>query len=143
MSVPASLSELVDCYYAAYNAHDVDAILALQTSDAEYRLHGVAGTTTWVGVDACREVYEHHLRAWPDQRLDCHGVAIDGNLCVCHVLLTGTLALPWRMAGRTYAPTGRPVTFELVHVLRCEGNLVRIKDGWVDGLAIHNQLVSP
>jgi ketosteroid isomerase-like protein len=131
VSIPERFAER---YYGAYNAGDLDGVLADYAPDAEYRLHGAAGPA------ALRAVYADQLRAWPDQRLTPRSVVASGDLLVCEVSLTATLAVPWELAETTYEPSGRPITFELVHVIRFRDGLVHLKEGWVDGLAIHRQL---
>lgn len=139
-NAPRSIEEMVERYYRGYNDHDVEAVLSCQTDDAEYRLHGAETPKSWVGADACREVYEHHLASWPDQKLELRSLVVSNSLCACHLFVTGTLVGSWEMAGRTYQPTGRAIGFEIVHIMQCEDNLIKIKDGWIDGIAIHNQL---
>jgi ketosteroid isomerase-like protein len=132
--------EFAQRYYQAYNDGDLDAILAEYAPDAEYRLHGADGVRTFRGVDACRAVYAAQLRAWPDQRLEPRSVLARDDLLVCEVTLTATLAEPWKFDRRTHQPSGRPISFDVMHVIRFRDGLLWIKDGWIDGLAIRNQL---
>jgi uncharacterized protein (TIGR02246 family) len=139
---PSAIEELVDRYNRAWNDHDLEAILALQTPDSSFVVHGTQELMKWEGIDACRASFEYLMKAWPDYRMEATSLHIDGDSWVCHQNLTGTLVLPWQMGGRTYEPIGRPITFEIVDLIRCEGNLVKLKEGWMDGLAIHNQLTA-
>jgi hypothetical protein len=139
-NIPSSIEELVQRYNQAWNDCDLEAILALQTPDSEFRIHGAQELMKWEGIDACREAYDYILKALPDQRMDSHSLVVKENFYVCHHFVTGTFALPWNMAGRVYEPTGETITFEILDIMTCEGNLVKLKDGWVDGLAMHNAL---
>lgn len=141
LSRPATIEELSERYLQAWNDHDLEGILALQTPDSEFRLHGGDGVRIWKGIDACRECYDFLLRAWPDQRFECNSLAFMDNMWIDHCTLTATLAMPWTMASRTYRPTGRAIAIEIADIMYCHGNRVRVKEGWIDGLAMHNQLM--
>src|SRR5690606_441049 len=49
---PKSLDELVERYNQAWGDHDLEAILALQTPDSEFRVHGAGELMKWEGIDA-------------------------------------------------------------------------------------------
>lgn len=142
MTAPASIQELAERYLAAWNDHDLEAILGLQTPDSEFHLNGAGGLKSWVGIDACREVYGFLLQAWPDQRFEVVELTVHEHGYIGHSRLTGTLALPWPMGDRTYQPTGKPLSFELVDIMECRDNRVRRKRCWIDGIALREQLES-
>ncbi|WP_028935768.1 ester cyclase [Pseudonocardia spinosispora] len=139
-SAPSSIDELVRRYNKAWNDHDLEAILAMQTPDSSFVVHGMHELLKWEGIDECRNAFEYLMKAWPDYSMTSTSLHVDGDSWVCHQNLTGTLALPWQMGGRTYEPTGKTITIEIVDLIRCEGNLVKLKEGWMDGLSIHKQL---
>lgn len=139
-TVPTSIEELAQRYNQAWGDHDLEAILALQTPDSEFRIHGTQELMSWDGIDACREAYGYLLQALPDQKFESHTLVVKEDFYICHHFVTATFVLPWQMGGRRYEPTGKPIRFEILDTMHCEGNLVKLKDGWVDGLAIHNQL---
>jgi len=142
-NVPRSLDELVRRYMKAWGEHDLDAIMSLHTPDyTEFIVHGGNGVQKWEGFDAVRECFDYLLRAWPDQSFKTTNLAISDKLYVAHHDLTGTLVTSWPMGGRTYQPTGRPITFEIVDIMHCESNLIRRKEGWIDGLAIASGLAA-
>lgn len=141
-TAPSSLDELVERYNKAWNDHDLDGILALHTAEPEFLIHGAQELMKWVGRDECRSCFEYLIDAWPDYHMVAGKPIIRDSVYVCSQMLTGTLVKPWKMAGRTYEPIGKPVTFEIIDVMHCEGNLIAVKDSWLDGLAIHNQLTA-
>jgi predicted ester cyclase len=141
-NVPSSLEELIQRYNGAWNDHDLEEILALQTPDSSFLIHGAQDVMKWEGIDACRECYTYLLQAFPDQKFETTSTVISKDMYVCHHYLTGTLTLPWQMGGRTYQPSDKPIRFELVDIMTCENNLVKVKNGWIDGLAIHKQLTA-
>lgn len=138
--VPTSVGELAERYGQAWNDHDLEAILALQTDDSVFVLHGGGGERASNGLQACRETYDFLLRAWPDQHFDVQRLEVREGFYVCESILTGTLALPWPMGDETFQPDGRQVRFDIVDIMVCEGNLVRHKSSWIDGFAIRQQL---
>lgn len=74
---------LADDYGAAWNARDVDAILALQTDDMVFRLH-IDGFDEVVGGEALLAVFSFCFDALPD----------------CHNLRDPDTAVPNRRRGR-------------------------------------------
>ena len=145
MSMPASkpdkIQALAERYLEAWNARDLERILALHAPDSEFRLHGADGVQIWKGIDAVRECFDYLLRAWPDQQFKCNSLEILDDMWIDHCTLTATLAVPWTMAGTTYQPTGRPISIEIADIMYCRGGRVTAKEGWIDGLAMHNQLM--
>jgi ketosteroid isomerase-like protein len=140
-AAPQNRDELVKRYMKAWGEHDLEGILSLHTSDyTEFIVHGGSGVQKWTGTDAVRDCFDFLLRAWPDQSFETTSLVVSDNLYVGHHNLTGTLVAPWPMGDKTYQPTGTPITFEIVDIMHCEGNLIRSKEGWIDGLAIAAQL---
>lgn len=138
--VPASLEELADRYDQAWNDFDLEGILALQTPDSKFILRGGGGTRVWDGIDACRSCYDYLLRLGPDGVMTRMELFVGDGIYVANHNYKATWALPWEMGGKTYEPTGKPVEFEMVDIMYCEGSLVKVKDGWIDGCALYQQL---
>jgi predicted ester cyclase len=140
ITTPTSTQELAERYLQAWQDHDLESILALQTPDSEFHLHGAGGVKSSIGIEACRETYDYILKAWPDQSFDVKGLTVHDNFYVGTSVLTGTLALPWQMGEATYQPTGTPISFEMVDIMQCEGNRIRLKNSWIDAVAVADQL---
>lgn len=142
-TAPRSLHELASRYLEAWNDHDLEAILALHTPDTEFHINGIDGVVSAVGIDACRETFAYLLRAWPDQRFELNRLTVRDDwedFWIVRWQLTGALALPWEMGGRTFEPSAAQVSFAGNDMMYCEGNLIKVKDSWIDGLAIRAQL---
>lgn len=138
--LPTSVEELADRYDQAWADFDVDAIISMQTPDSKFILRGGGGPKVWDGADACRECYGFLLQACPDGVMTrTHLFTGEGIYIANHDFKT-TFALPWEIGGKTYEPTGKPVEFEMVDIMYLEGNLVKVKDGWIDGGALQAQL---
>jgi steroid delta-isomerase-like uncharacterized protein len=102
----ARAREVNDATYAAWNAHDPDAVAAVFADDAQTRDAGSDAVAT--GRAAVRERAERLFAAFPDLRLERISLVIDGNRHADRWILTGThegdlLGL---------APTGRAVRVE-------------------------------
>lgn len=66
--------------------------------------------------------------------------AVTGMPGIVRSMSTGTLEMPWKLGDTDLQPSGGPVTFEIQDFMHCRGNRIRIKEGWIDGLAIRDQL---
>jgi predicted ester cyclase len=135
-----SLEDLARQYGQAWNDHDLDAICALHTDDVVLRLGGTGDVTELAGLDKCREIYGYLLAAWPDQNIETSSVVARDDFCFMQSTLTGTLALPWQMAGETFEPNGKPVSFALFDALEFEGDRIARKTTVIDGIAVREQL---
>jgi hypothetical protein len=139
---PTTLEELAIQYDQAWNDHDLDRIIELQTPDSKFILRGAAGSRTWEGREACRQCYDYLLRAWPDQHMVRTTLYVAEGIYVANHTYRGTLVMPWEMGGKVYQPTGRPVEFEMVDIMYCKDNRVHVKDGWIDGLQMALELAA-
>lgn len=141
--MPRSIAELAKMYLQAWSDHDVDRILSFHTLDTAFWVHGGHGLMQWDGIDGCREAFEYLFRLFPDQSFENKTLIVTDHYYIGHTMVTGTLAMPWKLGDQVYQPTGRPITFEIQDFMHCKGNRIRIKEGWIDGLAIHDQLTRP
>lgn len=98
--------EANDRTYAAWNAHDADAVAAVFAADAIVYENG--GTIVTRGRAAIRERAATLLTAFPDFHLERVELIIDGDRHADRWILTGTHRGP--LFG--IAPTGRPVRVE-------------------------------
>jgi steroid delta-isomerase-like uncharacterized protein len=106
MDMRARSIEVNDLTYAAWNAHDPDAVAAVFAEDAVTRDAGSEDVS--VGRGAVRERAAQLLAAFPDLGLERLDLVIDGDRHADRWVLTGThegdlLGIP---------PTGRSVRIE-------------------------------
>lgn len=141
-NIPSSVEELAKRYNQAWYDRDMDAILALHTPEFDFVLRGGNGIAKFSGRAACRGAFAMLMRAWPDYKFEGAELIVRKDFYMCHQYITGTLVEPWHMGGQTYQPTGKPTRFLIVDLMHCEGNLIKVKDGWIDGLAIHHSLTA-
>ena len=102
----------------AMNTHDLDAIMATYTLDAELVWPGgrrVSGTA------AIREHYENLLRAYSDTRIDIEQQYVDGDVVVSEFRNTATHTAPLRLAtGETVQSTGKRISMRGVNIARVQ-----------------------
>src|SRR3712207_4971528 len=68
-SVPAAATDVLSCWYAAWNAHDVAAVSALMTDDVRYE-DPAAHADVLEGRPAVEEYVRSAFRSLPDLRLE-------------------------------------------------------------------------
>jgi steroid delta-isomerase-like uncharacterized protein len=102
----ASTIDVNDRTYAAWNAHDPDAVAAVFAEDAVIREIGGGGEAR--GRDAIRARAVALFAAFPDLRLERIELVIDGDRHADRWVLSGTHRGP--LLG--LAPTGRQVRIE-------------------------------
>src|SRR5215470_957609 len=104
-----------DATYAAWNAHDADAVAAVFAPDAVLREMG--SPQAFQGRAAIRERAAMLLRAFPDLRLERIELVIDGDRHADRWVMTGT------HRGELFglAPTGRQVRVEGATFTRLDG----------------------
>ena len=124
----------MDRYCAAWNAHDVDALLSMQTDDMVFHLH-LEGSGEVVGAAALREQYTAFFQVMPDYRAEPTRTTVRGDLAVVEYTITATLAAPFPIGAFTGLP-GRHARFEAADVLRFSGGKVARKDVYVDAFAL-------
>lgn len=114
--------EINDRTYAAWNAHDADAVAAVFAEDAVIRELGGAGEMH--GRAAVRERAAALLTAFPDLRLERVELIVDGDRHADRWVLTGTHNGP--LFG--IPPTGRQVRVEGATFTRLGPNGLVIED---------------
>ncbi|HDH03759.1 MAG TPA: nuclear transport factor 2 family protein [Actinobacteria bacterium] len=104
---------LINHIVAAYNSHDVDALVAFYKSDVTY-WSALEGLKT--GVDAVREHIDHLHEILPDEKMQAQTIVTDGDLVVVEFESTGT------------NPVGHPYAIKFTEVFElCDGKVASIK----------------
>jgi steroid delta-isomerase-like uncharacterized protein len=126
------LERVIEAYGAAWNAHDVEAILAMHTVDSVFENHTSGGKG--VGKAAIREILKGVFAAFPDIRFEARRTYVRDGVVTQEWTATGTLAVPYTKDSMTVHPTGRKVSWNGVDVIPFVDNLVARKDVYVDSL---------
>ena len=132
MSKEHPLEKVIAAYGAAWNSHDVDAIIAMHTDDSVFENHTSGGKG--VGKVAIREILEGVFAAFPDIRFEARRTYVCDGLVTQEWTATGTLAVPYTRGSTTVQPTGRKVSWKGVDIIPFAGNLVARKDVYVDSM---------
>lgn len=88
----ADVLKLLDAFAAAWNRHDVDALMACMTDDCVFEASAgkdVAGTRS-VGRDAVRQAYAAVFETYPDARWNQPRHFVAGDRAVSEWTFTGT-----------------------------------------------------
>lgn len=118
-----ALSELLDGFLAAYNRHDLDAVLAYCTDDVLWE-DPTAGILH--GRHAVRSALSNVFRAFPDMKFGADEVtyfmSFDGTRAASSWRLTGTMA--GRLDPPGYAPTNGPIDIKGVCLYELRDGLI-------------------
>ena len=126
------LQKVIAAYGAAWNRHDVDAILAMHTEDSVFENHTSGGKG--VGKAAIREILEGVFAAFPDLQFEARRTYVRDDLVTQEWTATGTLSIPYTRAPMTVQPTGRKESWQGVDVIPFAGNRVARKDVYVNSM---------
>jgi ketosteroid isomerase-like protein len=132
-----SSKQVLDRNLAAYNAHDLDAYLANQTPDVEVIL---PDGRTLRGRDQLGQNTQATWTAFPDGTLAFGERVFSEDAAAVETVLTGTHTGPLRTPAGTIPPTGRPVRFRLLSILRIRDGLVASEHVYSNQLDILTQL---
>jgi steroid delta-isomerase-like uncharacterized protein len=132
-----SLREAIDRYNDAWNAHDVDAIVAMHAPDMVFANHTA-------GESARGEEVRGHVgaifEAWPDIRFETRRLYVREGLVVQEWTATATHVNTMRRGDLEAAPTGNTVAWDGIDSIPFEGGLVKRKDVYSDSVSILRQV---
>ncbi|QKS29942.1 ester cyclase [Accumulibacter sp.] len=128
------LEETIAAYEAAWNSHDVEAILAMHTEDSVFENHTSGGRG--VGKSAIREIVKGVFAAFPDIHFHARRTYVRDDFVTQEWTATGTLAIPYTRGSITVQPTGKKVSWNGVDVIPFIGGLVARKDVYVDSIGL-------
>ena len=134
---PQALEEAIARYNAAWNAHDLDAIMSMHAPGMVFENH-TAGEAAQG--DAVREHIGSIFETWPDIRFEARRTYVRDGLVVQEWTATATHANPMRRGDLEVAPTGNRVEWRGVDVIPFEDGLVKRKDVYSDSVSILRQV---
>jgi steroid delta-isomerase-like uncharacterized protein len=137
IDAPAALEEAMDRYNAAWNAHDLDAIMAMHAPDMVFENH-TAGESA-----QGEEVREHIGRifeGWPDIRFEGRRSYFRDGLVVQEWTATATHSNTMRRGEIVAEPTGRRVEWKGLDVIPFEDGLIKRKTVYSDSVSILRQV---
>src|SRR6266513_6117886 len=134
----AELQEFIDRYNDVWNAHDVDAIVAMHTEDSVFENH-VTGDVN-VGREQIGNAIRGIFTVFPDLSFEGRRQYIREDLVVQEWTARGRHKGKMTRAGLEVEPTGRKVEYRGMDVIPISDGLVARKDVYSDGVTLLRQL---
>ncbi len=133
----AGLESAIARYNEAWNAHDLDAIMAMHAPGMVFENHTA-------GESASGEEVRGHVGAifatWPDIAFATRRLYLRDGLVVQEWTATATHAREMRRGDLVAAPTGRRIEWDGLDVIPFEDGLVKRKDVYSDSVSILRQI---
>ncbi len=131
------LTETIERYNDAWNAHDLDAIMALHAPHMVFYNHTA-------GESASGDEVPAHIGAifetWPDIEFSTRRLYVREDLVVQEWTASATHAKTMRRGDLVAEPTGRRVEWDGLDVIPFEDGLVKRKDVYSDSVSILRQV---
>jgi len=132
------LQDFIDRYNAAWNDHDVDAIVSMHTEDSVFENH-VTGDVN-VGREQIGRAISSIFAVFPDLAFETRRAYIREDLVVQEWTARGTHEGPMTRSGITVEPTGKKVDYKGMDVIPIQDGLVARKDVYSDSITLLRQL---
>jgi steroid delta-isomerase-like uncharacterized protein len=132
-----NLEPLIERYNEAWNAHDLDAIMALHAPDMVFENH-TAGESA-----QGEEVRAHIARifeSWPDIHFTTRRLYVRDGLVAQEWTASATHVKPLRRGEITAEPTGRRIEWRGMDLIPFEDGLIKRKDVYSDSVSILRQV---
>ena len=136
-AIAADLRETIDRYNEAWNAHDLDAIMAMHAPDMVFENH-TAGESA-VGEEA-RGHIGSIFETWPDIEFSTRRLYVRDDLVVQEWTASATHANEMRRGDLVAEPTGNRVQWDGLDVIPFEDGMVKRKDVYSDSVSILRQV---
>ena len=132
------LQDFIDRYNAAWNDHDVDAIVSMHTEDSVFENH-VTGDVN-VGREQIGRAISGIFAVFPDLSFEARRAYIRDDLVVQEWTARGTHEGPMTRSGIELEPTGKKVEYKGMDVIPIRDGLVARKDVYSDSITLLRQL---
>jgi steroid delta-isomerase-like uncharacterized protein len=132
------LQDFIDRYNAAWNDHDVDAIVSMHTEDSVFENH-VTGDLN-VGREQIGRAISSIFAVFPDLAFETRRAYIRDDLVVQEWTARGTHEGPMTRSGITVEPTGKKVEYKGMDVIPIQDGLIARKDVYSDSITLLRQL---
>jgi steroid delta-isomerase-like uncharacterized protein len=132
------LQAFIDRYNAAWNDHDVEAIVSMHTEDSVFENH-VTGDLD-VGREQIGRAIASIFAVFPDLSFETRRAYVRDDLVVQEWTARGTHEGTMTRAGIEVPPTGRKVDYKGMDVIPIRDGLVARKDVYSDSITLLRQL---
>jgi steroid delta-isomerase-like uncharacterized protein len=130
----AELERTIEHYNAAWNSHDLEAIMAMHAPDMTFENH-TAGESAQ-GEHEVRRHIGSIFETWPDIHFETRRLYVRDGLVVQEWTATATHRNVMRRGDLAAEPTGRKVEWRGVDVIPFENGLVKRKDVYSDSVSV-------
>jgi steroid delta-isomerase-like uncharacterized protein len=137
MDDQARLQETIKRYNEAWNAHDLEAIVAMHAPDMVFENHTAGERADGPQV---REHIARIFEAWPDLAFTTRRLYVREDLVVQEWTASATHSTELRRGSIAAPPSGKRVEWEGLDVIPFEHGLVKRKDVYSDSVAIMRQV---
>jgi steroid delta-isomerase-like uncharacterized protein len=132
-----ALTAAIGRYNDAWNAHDLDAIVAMHAPDMVFDNHTA-------GESASGEEVRRHIgsifETWPDIEFTTRRLYVREGLVIQEWTASATHAKTMRRGDLTAEPTGRRVSWDGIDSIPFEDGLVKRKDVYSESVSILRQV---
>ena len=132
-----SLTEAIARYNDAWNAQDLDAIVAMHAPDMVFANHTAGESAT--GEDV-RAHIASIFSTWPDLRFETRRLYVREGLIVQEWTATATHSNTMRRGDLEAPPTGKTISWDGIDSIPFEDGLVKRKDVYSDSVSILRQV---
>ncbi|HXA42907.1 MAG TPA: ester cyclase [Candidatus Solibacter sp.] len=136
----ADLKEIAERGTAAFNAHDADALAALDDPNVLYTAPGPTGRTEYRGREAGREYNQNWFDAFPDAKITINTEVLADDCIVQEGVFRGTNTGAWKAEGGGMPATGKAVTGAYCLVSKVKDGLVISGNLYFDQMELMAQL---
>jgi steroid delta-isomerase-like uncharacterized protein len=131
------LKAAIERYNEAWNAHDLDAIMAMHAPDMVFENHTAGESAEGAAVrDHIAAIFE----TWPDIGFAARRLYVRDGLVVQEWTATATHANRMTRGDLVAEPTGKTITWNGLDVIPFQEGLVKRKDVYSDSVSILRQV---
>jgi steroid delta-isomerase-like uncharacterized protein len=131
------LEQAIARYNDAWNAHDLDAIMAMHAPDMVFENHTAGERAEG---EAARAHIGSIFETWPDIRFATRRLYVREGLVVQEWTATATHVNEMRRGDLVAEPTGKTISWDGLDVIPFEDGLVKRKDVYSDSVSILRQV---
>ncbi len=132
-----SLTATIGRYNEAWNAQDLDAIMAMHAPDMVFANHTAGESASGEDVRAhIASIFE----TWPDLKFETRRLYVREGLVVQEWTATATHLNVMRRGDLEAPPTGRTISWDGIDSIPFENGLIKRKDVYSDSVSILRQV---
>jgi steroid delta-isomerase-like uncharacterized protein len=132
-----ALTEAIGRYNDAWNAQDLDAIVAMHAPDMVFANHTAGESATG---DEVRGHIAAIFDSWPDMTFATRRLYVREGLVVQEWTATATHSQPMRRGEIEAPPSGRQLSWDGIDSIPFENGLIKRKDVYSDSVSILRQV---